>query len=258
MVFRILRTVTSAECVKQSANNVAKLVDDAANTIKQATDTVKTPLKLKPVNKAAENLGLAEYRSEVLDGYVWGRQKNIFRMTTEGRTSHDAECILNYRNRVLGMPEGQVVTRSGKVYTRTMGRTGERIYTDANGNRIVLNDHRNQFCWQPEQSTIYRTSPNGSEYSISVTKRKNEQEAVRYVCNKPESTHQMDLIKINNQGKVLEHRVESSTPNSLQGCETRFGCSQNGGYMYNSWIRIQGTTQSPPQFTSLNDFIYGF
>ena len=45
---------------------------------------------------------------------------------------------LDYGRKVLALPEGQVTTGSGRVYTRSIGQNGERIYTNANGEAITF------------------------------------------------------------------------------------------------------------------------
>ena len=238
---------------KQPVNNIVSLVDDAVNTGKKL-------VRLKPKNKAAEKMGLANYgRSQA--NYKWGYRKDIYKTSIEGEMSRESRTVFNYRNQVLGLPEGQVTTKSGKTYTRTMGDTGERIYTDTNGNRIVFNEHSYQLNWQPESSYIYRTTPNGSEYSIRVTNRGDEQEVVRYMKKAVGEPMQTDRIKINNQGNVLEHQIDyysgNASKDNIYRSKTIFGCSQNQDYMDYAGYHVRRTTQAPPLWISIKNYLLG-
>lgn len=228
-------------------NNIGRTLDDVVNTGKKL-------VPLKPENKAAEKMGLAYYGKDKIN-YKWGYLEKISKKSIEGERSFESRNVLNYRNRVLAMPERQVTTKSGKTYTRTMGSTGERIYTDTNGNRIVFNDHRYKLPWQAESSDIYRITSNGSVYSISATKRGDKQEVIRYISNAPEHCSQTDYFKINNQGKVLEHNVDyyvKRQANPLYRSETIFGHPQNLECTMDN-LHIKRTPQTP-LWTSLKDY----
>ena len=166
MVSGIGKFFGRAKNAMQAADDAASLADDAANAAKQATK-----VQLKPANKAAEKMGLADYSIKQSD-FVWGSYKTIWKTSLDGEMSSTTKKILNYRNGVLGLPEGQVVTKSGKVYTRTMGNHGERIYTDANGNVAKLNIRGFEQPWQAKYTTRfyqYRSNVDGSSYSLCHT-----------------------------------------------------------------------------------------
>lgn len=238
---------------KQPVNNIVSLVDDAVNTGKKL-------VRLKPKNKAAEKMGLANYGRSQAD-YKWGYRKDIYKTSIEGEMSRESRTVFNYRNQVLGLPEGQVTTKSGKVYTRTMGDTGQRIYTDANGNEITFNQHSWDISWQPEYSSLYRTTSNGGAYTIKVTNCGDEQEVVRYMKKAVGESVQTDRIKINNQGNVLEHQIDyyggNASKDNIYRSKTIFGCSQNQDYMDYAGYHVRRTTQAPPLWISMKDYLLG-
>ena len=120
-----------------------------------------------------------------------------------------------------------------------MGDTGQRIYSDANGNKIIFNEHSWDLSWQSEHSAIYRTTSNGGAHTIKVTNCGDEQEVVRYMQKAGESI-QTDRIKINNQGNVLEHQFEYySGKDDISRSKTIL------------------TTQAPPLWTSIKDYLLG-
>lgn len=252
MVSGIGRFFRSVKSAMQSADDVARLADDAANTVKQATK-----VQLKPANKAAEKMGLHNYGTRQQD-YVWGSYKFSWRTSLDGKTSRETKTILDYRNQILGLPEGQVVTKSGKVYTRTMGPNGQRIYTDANGNVTTFNNHRYDLPWERKSSCLCRLNSNGGQYSLQIHNDYNGNQVVsRYVQERPGGASQMNRFVINNQGEVLGsdvHRHGGQGFNSLSGSEVRYGCRINWDYMSHGWLHRQGTTQAPPKWTSLSNY----
>lgn len=197
------------------AKNAMQAADDAANAAKQAAK-----VQLKPANKAAEKMGLANYGREYVD-YSWGRSKRVWTSSLDGQNACNTTYQLNYRNCVLGLPEGQVVTKSGKVYTRTMGANGQRIYTDANGNVTTFNNHRYELPWRAEnlsRSSIYRQTPDGGLYGISHTTQrrgcfKGEQEVSRFVVQDGVNGLRRNVsFRINPNGNIAQHQIATYNP----------------------------------------------
>ena len=170
----------------------------------------------------------------------------------------------DYGRKVFALPEGQVTTRSGRVYTRSMGSNGERIYTDASGNQTTFNG---LIYKQPgyNESAIYRTTPDGGCYSlrfstgnlrfnrgtqkVCVWNRKN----IGGACRNAE-------FEINSAGRVVETQYDHFNPYanpSSSGILTRYGCPRAGSDKAYGWLDMRWTTEAPPQWTSIGDFTRG-
>ena len=173
----------------------------------------------------------------------------------------------DYGRKVFALPEGQVTTRSGRVYTRSMGSNGERIYTDASGNKTYFNElygnYRNELCGT-RHSRIRRVNPNGGQYSIDVEFMPlfKNQKLTKIVSDKhPFGLMRSQSFEITPQGRVVEMRMENSgfigDQFSLSGTETRFGCPQNAEATMYGWLNHRWSTQAPPQWTSIGDFTRG-
>lgn len=175
----------------------------------------------------------------------------------------------DYGRKVFALPEGPVTTRSGRVYTRTMGSNGERIYTDATGNRTYFNqlygNCRNEYGGRliKSHSRICRVNPNGGQYSIDVeSTRCSNQKLTKIVSDKhPCGLMRTQSFEITPQGRVVEMRMENSgfigDQFSLSGTETRFGCPRNAEATFYDWLNHRWTTEAPPQWTSIADFSRG-